>query len=63
MARGPHFVVYLDSGDEWRWTFNARNGRTVCDGSEGYRTKAACKRAAERVQALMETATIIIEDD
>ncbi len=62
MPRGPHFVVYQDADDRWRWNFSASNGQVVCDGGQGYKTKSACIRACERVQTLMETATIKVDD-
>lgn len=50
MAEGPGFYVYTDVAGEWRWTLKAANGRTIADGSEGYRTRQGCLEAVERVQ-------------
>lgn len=37
MARNyPSYNVYQDRAGEWRWSYEARNGRTIAVSSEGY---------------------------
>lgn len=44
-----HFEVYK-SVHQWYWRLVAKNGKTIADGSEGYKTKAGCLKAIERVK-------------
>jgi uncharacterized protein YegP (UPF0339 family) len=34
----------------WYWRLRARNGKTIADGSEGYRSRRNCRDAAKRVK-------------
>jgi len=47
----PHFEVYQDAADEWRWRMVAANGRIVADSGEGYSSKGSARRAVENVQS------------
>jgi uncharacterized protein YegP (UPF0339 family) len=43
----PSFWIYRDKQNQWRWTYEASNGRTIAVSSEAYVRKADCKRAIE----------------
>jgi len=47
----PHFEVFKDKADEWRWRMVAGNGRIVADSGEGYSSKSNARRALKNVQA------------
>lgn len=36
---------FQDKRSLWRWSVKARNGKIVCDGSEGYYSRSNAKRA------------------
>lgn len=38
---------------EWRWRLRAANGRIMADGSEGYSTRAAVRRAILRIMSTL----------
>jgi uncharacterized protein YegP (UPF0339 family) len=40
MKKRSQVVIYKDRRGEWRWRFQAGNGRIVADSGEGYRRKA-----------------------
>lgn len=40
--REPHFEIYRDKADEWRWRLLAANGRTIADSGEGYKNYTDC---------------------
>lgn len=40
--------VYRDKAGRWRWRAIAKNGKTISDSGEGYRTKWNAKRSARR---------------
>jgi uncharacterized protein YegP (UPF0339 family) len=46
----PHFEVYKDRADEWRWRMVASNGRIVADSGEGYSSRSGARRALRNVQ-------------
>jgi uncharacterized protein YegP (UPF0339 family) len=41
--------LYKDVDKEWRWRVIARNGRTVAEGTEGYRKRATMKKTLRRL--------------
>jgi uncharacterized protein YegP (UPF0339 family) len=41
--------LYKDVDKEWRWKLVARNGRTVAEGTEGYRKRATMKKTLRRM--------------
>jgi uncharacterized protein len=47
------FHFYADAKGEYRWRLVSRNGRTVADSGEGYKTHAGVVRAAKRLQDAM----------
>lgn len=47
----PHFELYKDRGDEYRWRMIASNGRIVADSGEGYTSKSGARKAIENVQS------------
>lgn len=49
--RVDRVVMYRDRNGEWRWRYVRSNGRVMADSGEGYKTKAACRKAAEHVIA------------
>ena len=46
----PHFEVYQDRAEEWRWRMVASNGRIVADSGEGYSSKSGARRALAGVE-------------
>jgi len=52
-VRNPRIAVFQGYGGLYYWRCIARNGRTICDGSEGYASKSNAVRAAKRAAALM----------
>jgi len=38
----PSYKIYRDNRGEYRWTYEASNGRTIAVSSEGYVTKPDC---------------------
>lgn len=46
----PSYFIYKDKAGEYRWRYNAVNGRIIADSGEGYNTKADCKRGIEIMQ-------------
>lgn len=43
----PSYWMYKDTKNEWRWTYEARNGETIAVGSEGYKNRKDCERGIE----------------
>lgn len=44
--------------EQWYWRIKSHNGKIICDGAEGYSTKANCKRAFDRfMQAIVNLAS------
>ena len=43
--------VYKDMRGEWRWRIKSRNGRTIGDSGEGYKSRAHARRMAQKVAA------------
>jgi uncharacterized protein YegP (UPF0339 family) len=63
MPQGPAFYVYEDRAREWRWTLVAGNSRTVADSSEGYRTRADCIAAMNRVRQYVNDSSLHIHNE
>ncbi len=42
------FTIWQDAAGEWRWRLVARNGKTIADSAEGYKSRrhavAMCQR-------------------
>ncbi|MDX2104302.1 MAG: DUF1508 domain-containing protein [Alphaproteobacteria bacterium] len=43
--------MYKDARGEWRWSYEAGNGRTIAVSSEGYVHRADCERSIEIMKA------------
>ena len=43
----PSYWLYKDIKGEWRWTYEASNGKTIAVSSEGYIKRADCERGIE----------------
>lgn len=39
--------MYKDNAGEWRWRYDAVNGRTISVSSEGYKKRSDCERSIE----------------
>jgi len=51
MRTYPSYWIYRDNRNEWRWTYEASNGKTIAVSSEGYVKKADCERGIEIMKA------------
>jgi uncharacterized protein YegP (UPF0339 family) len=40
----PSYWLYKDAKNEWRWSYEARNGETIAVSSESYKRRADCER-------------------
>ena len=54
----PHFEIYKDRADEFRWRLISSNGRIVGDSGEGYSSESGARRAVENVMSDAATADI-----
>lgn len=54
----PHFDLFEDQSEEFRWRLVSSNGRIVADSGEGYSSKGGARRAIETVQGAAGTATV-----
>ena len=52
----PHYEIYKDGSDEWRWRIKAGNSEIVASG-EGYKNKGDMLKAIELVM----NATDVVE--
>jgi uncharacterized protein YegP (UPF0339 family) len=43
----PSYWLYRDAAGQWRWRFDASNGRTIAVSSESYLRKADCQRGID----------------
>ncbi len=43
----PSYWIYRDTVGQWRWTYEASNGRTIAVSSESYVRKVDCERGIE----------------
>lgn len=44
-----HYLVYLDTAHQWRWTLYAANGRKIANSGEGYFNKQDCLHGIDLV--------------
>ena len=51
MRKYPSYNLYRDSRQEWRWTYEARNGKTIAVSSEGYKQFADARHAVALMQS------------
>lgn len=47
----PSNWMYRDNRGEWRWTYEASNGKTIAVSSEGYVRRADCRHGISLMQA------------
>lgn len=52
------FLVYTDSGGNYRWRLIASNGQTVASSGEAFDSKSNARRAAENVRDNAGSATV-----
>jgi uncharacterized protein YegP (UPF0339 family) len=43
----PSFFIYKDTAGEYRWRYQATNGKIIADSGEDYVTKADCRRGLD----------------
>lgn len=43
----PSYWLYKDTRSEWRWTYEASNGKTIAVSSESYVKRSDCERSIE----------------
>lgn len=43
----PSYWMYKDNRGEWRWSYDAVNGKTISVSSEGYKNRSDCERSIE----------------
>jgi len=46
----PSYWIYRDTAGGWRWTYEARNGRTIAVSSEAYNRRADCEHSINLVK-------------
>lgn len=59
----PSFWIYRDNRGEWRWTYEASNGKTIAVSSEGYIRKSDCERGIALMKASSNSPVWIPEID
>lgn len=59
----PSYWIYRDNQGQWRWTYEAINGRTIAVSSEAYIRKDDCERSIEIMQASMGSPVWIPQKD
>lgn len=47
----PSYWIYRDNRGQWRWSYEARNGKTIAVSSESYIRKSDCEHAIELMKA------------
>lgn len=53
-------TIYEDAAGLWRWRMQARNGKIIADGAEGYSEQRHAVRAAERLLCLAGSGCVVI---
>ncbi len=43
----PSYWLYKDNRGEWRWSYEASNGRTIAVSSESYKRRVDAERSIE----------------
>lgn len=46
----PSYWMYKDERGEWRWRYDASNGKTIAVSSESYKKRTDCERGIEIMQ-------------
>lgn len=52
------FEVHKDTKDEWYWTFQATNGKTICKSTDGYKNRLDCLHSIRIVKDLSPGASV-----
>jgi uncharacterized protein YegP (UPF0339 family) len=47
----PSYWLYKDTRGEWRWSYEASNGKTIAVSSEGYNKRSDAERSIEIMKA------------
>ena len=55
----PYFYIYKDAANEWRWYFQATNGKKIADSGEGYHNLADCEHGISLIKKDTPTAVTI----
>ena len=58
----PSYWMYKDNRGEWRWTYEASNGKTIAVSSEGYKARADCERGIEIMKASANSPTSLPDE-
>lgn len=58
----PRITVYRDRAGQYRWRFQARNGRVIADSSESYTRRHSAERAAYRFLGLARMRVEVVHD-
>lgn len=53
----PSYWIYRDQRAEWRWTYEASNGRTIAVSSESYKRRSDCERGIDIMKASFSSPT------
>lgn len=43
----PSFYLYKDAKKEWRWSYEAKNGKTIAVSSESYKNRTDAEHSIE----------------
>ncbi|WP_336545389.1 YegP family protein [Sphingomonas kyungheensis] len=46
----PSYYIYKDEAGEYRWRYQAVNGKILADSGEGYVTKKDCRHGLDQVR-------------
>lgn len=46
----PSYLMYKDAAKEWRWKYEAKNGRIIAVSSESYHNKADCRHSVDLIR-------------
>jgi uncharacterized protein YegP (UPF0339 family) len=57
-----HLTSLRSGGGDWRWELLTDDGEVLAAG-EGYRSKAACREAVEKVKTVYQKTTVIDRHD
>lgn len=47
----PSYLIYKDLAGEYRWRYQAVNGKIIADSGEGYKTKKDCRHGLDLIRA------------
>ena len=55
------FEIYADSTKEFRWRLKDSGGKTLATGGEGYKDKADCRKAVDKIKSEAKTDKVTFE--